>query len=249
MKINLTHYEQVNIYNESGVIFSTMRGGFERATINGEKCVTSYRDTVTDIELNAGHIRHARKLTYDRKDIFDITYYPEHRYNVRNGKALYIHTQYINVEIMGEYLSMSGNGEKNYLTLYKLTFANAQTVQESRYERIVCDNYTLLPGETFGGGMGRDKEHAVISTFDTSESALRTRKNIPAEKGIIKHYLENVRYSDFVVKSDYYTRTEKDAARVEREKIAEIMNTCLHGKTISHYDVEKMLEKLNISTK
>ena len=249
MKINLTIYEQVNIYNESGVIFSTVRGGFERATIKGEKCFSDYRNNVGEIELPADNIRHARKLSFDRKDIFDITYYPEHRYIPRNGKALYIHTNYINVEIMGEYLSMTGNGEKNYLTLYRLTFAIVQTVSEPKFERIICDNYTLKDGEKFGGGIGRDKEHAIISTFDTSESKIAARTNRPGEKGIIKHYFEDVQSIEFIAKSDYYTRTEKDAARVEREKIAEIMNTCLHGKTISHYDVEKMLDKLNITTK
>ena len=49
--------------------------------------------------------------------------------------------------------------------------------------------------------------------------------------------------------SDYYTRTEKTDDRLLREKIAEIISDCTYNKHISHYEVEKMLEKLNITIK
>lgn len=249
MKINLDHYGQINIYDESGVIFSTVRGGFERATITGGKCSTYYANRVYIIELPIENIRNARKLSFDKNDVFSINFIPNDRYTIRNGKALYIPSKYINVESIGEYLSIETSGEKSFSTLYKLTFANVQTVREPKIERIICDNYTLHAGETFGSHYGRDKEHAVISTFDTSDSKFIRDKNKPAEKGILKHYFENVCYSEFIVKSDYYTRTEKDPARIEREKIAETINGCLHNKTISHYDVENILKKLNITIK
>ena len=145
-------------------------------------------------------------------------------------------------------MSIETSGEKDYLTLYKLSFANVQTVSEPKIERIICDNYTLKDGEKFGDYYGRDKAHACISSFDSSNSKFREPNENP-EKGILKRYFENVLYNDFIVKSDYYTRTEKDPARVEREKIAEVINTCLHNKSISHYDVENLLKKLNISIK
>ena len=249
MKIYLDHYEQINIYNESGVIFSTVRGGFERATINGGKCSAYYANKVSEIDLPIDNIRNALKLNFNKCDVFSIKYIPNDRYTIRNGRALYIHTNYINVENIGEYLSLETNGEKSYLTLYRFNFANVQTVREPKIERIICDNYTLKDGEKFGSHYGPDKEHAVISTFDTSESIFIKRADKPAEKGILKHYLENVSYSEFIVKSDYYTKTEKDAARVEREKLAEIMTGCLRGTSISHYDVENLLKKLNISIK
>lgn len=249
MKINLDLYEQINIYNETGVIFSTVHGGFERATINGSKCATHYANRVLEIELPIENIRNALKLNLNKCDVFSIKYFPNSRYTMRNGRALYIHTKYINVETIGEYLNLETNGEKNYLTLYKLSFSNIQTVREPKIERIICDNYTLQDGETFGSHYGRDKEHAVISTFDTSDSRFIKQAKEPTEKGILKRYFEDVLYNSFIVKSDYYTRQEKDPARVEREKIAEVINTCLHNKSLSHYDVENLLKKLNISIK
>lgn len=245
MEINLNQYEQINIYNENGVIFSTIRSGLERASIKDGKCSTYYSNTVYKIELPIYNIRNAQKLNLTKKDVFTIKYIPDNRYSIRNGKALYIPINYINVENIGEYLAFDTNGEKNFLTLYKFTFTNVQTVKEPKIDRIICDNYILKDGESFGDGYGPDKKHARITTFDTSEY----RINKPVEKGILKHYFENVQYNDFIIKSDYYTRTEKDPARIEREKLASIINECLYNKTISHYDVEKLLQKLNITIK
>lgn len=52
------------------------------------------------------------------------------------------------------------------------------------------------------------------------------------------------------VESDYYTRTEKTDERLYREKLAEIISECLWGNhQVSHYEVAKMLEKLDITIK
>jgi hypothetical protein len=249
MKIKLDIYETINIYNENGIIFSTVRGAFERATIDGKKCSTYYGNRVFYIDLPIDNIRNALKLNFNKNDVFTLKEYANDRYEIRNGRALYIPEKYISVGNLGEYLALETNGEKDFLTLYRLAFATVQTVSEPKIERIICDNYTLQDGETFGSYYGKDKAHAVISTFDTSESAYHQKKGIPAEKGILKHYFEDVTYNEFIVKSDYYTRTEKDEARTEREKIAEIINSCLYNKTLSHYDIGKIMEKLNITVK
>ena len=249
MRINLNQYEQINIYNENGVIFSTIYGGFERATIKDGKCATFYCNRVDEIILPVDSIRNAIKLNLNKGDVFTIRYIPGNRYSIRNGKALYIHTDYIGVENIGEYLSTEISGEKSYLTLYKIKFATVQTIKEPKIDRVICDSYTLKEGENFGSGYGLDKEHAVVGVFDTSESILNKRTNKPAEKGILRRYFEGVQYNDFIVKSDHYTRTEKDTARKEREQLASIINGCLYNKTVSHYDVEKLLQKLNISIK
>jgi hypothetical protein len=249
MKINLDRYETINIYNKNGVIFSTVRGGFERATIDGEKCRSHYSSTVNTIDLPIENIRNAQKLNFYKNDVFSIRYIPSDRYSIRSGRSLYIPDRFISVEPLGDFLALEANGEKDFLTLYKFTFSNPQTVSEPHHERIICDNYTLEEGEAFGGGFGKDKKHAVISTFDTTDNAFFKRSGQAAEKGIIKHYLQDVIYNDFIVKSDYYTRTEKDEARREREKIADIINTCLYNKTVSHFDVENIMKKLNISIK
>ena len=223
MKIQVSNYEQINIYNESGVIFSTIRGGFERATIKDGKARTHYNDTVYEIDLPVDKIRNARKIDFSKNDVFTINHMPKDRYDIRNGKAIYLSTKYITVENIGEYLSIETSGEKDFLTLYKFTFANSQTISEPQYERIICDNYTLSENERFSSGCGKDKDHACVSTFDTSENIFYKKSGRPTEKGIIKRYYADIVYNSFLVKSDYYTRTEKDAARIEREKIAEIM--------------------------
>lgn len=247
MKFNIGKYEQINIYDENGVIFSTTRGGFDRATIKDGKAQTHYSNTVCEIDLPIDKIRNARKIDFSKSDAFTVSYIPENRYSIRNGKALYIPTKYINVENIGEYLSIETSGEKDFLTLYKFTFANPQTIREPQYERIICDNYTLSENEIFSSRCGKDKDHACISTFDTSENTFYKKRGLPAEKGIIKRYYADIVYNSFLVKSDYYTRTEKDATRIEREKIAEIINSCLYNKTVSHYEVENIMKKLKIS--
>ena len=52
------------------------------------------------------------------------------------------------------------------------------------------------------------------------------------------------------VESDFFTRTEKTNDRLYREKLAEIISECMYGGNyISHYGVEKLLEKLDIIIK
>lgn len=52
------------------------------------------------------------------------------------------------------------------------------------------------------------------------------------------------------VDSDFYTRIEKTDDRLYREKLAQIISDCMYGeKRISHYEVERLLEKLDITIK
>ena len=72
MKIKLDIYETINVYNESGVIFSTVRGGFERATIDKERCNTHYKNKVFEIDLPIENIRNALKLNFNKADVFTV---------------------------------------------------------------------------------------------------------------------------------------------------------------------------------
>ena len=54
--------------------------------------------------------------------------------------------------------------------------------------------------------------------------------------------------TEIEVESDYYTRTEKTSDRRYREELASIISECLYsGKSVSHYEVERLLEKLDIT--
>ena len=56
--------------------------------------------------------------------------------------------------------------------------------------------------------------------------------------------------STITVESDYYTRTEKTDDRLYREKLASIISECMYsGKDISHYEVEQLLKKVDITIK
>ncbi|MBR3600249.1 MAG: hypothetical protein IKL53_10290 [Lachnospiraceae bacterium] len=56
--------------------------------------------------------------------------------------------------------------------------------------------------------------------------------------------------TEYTVESDYYTRCEKTDERLYREKLAKIISSCLYSnKTVSHYEVEELLKKLDISIK
>ena len=67
---------------------------------------------------------------------------------------------------------------------------------------------------------------------------------------MIKRYLTYDAVTEMTIDSDFYTRTEKTEDRLEREKIAEIISSCLYGdKTVSHYEVEALMKKLNITIK
>ena len=52
------------------------------------------------------------------------------------------------------------------------------------------------------------------------------------------------------VEIEYYTRTEKYDDRLYREKLASIISECMYtGKDISHYEVEQLLKKVDITIK
>lgn len=52
------------------------------------------------------------------------------------------------------------------------------------------------------------------------------------------------------VESDFYTRTELSPERQMQEKIAAIITDCLYGnKNVNHYEVEKIMEYLDITIK
>jgi hypothetical protein len=76
---------------------------------------------------------------------------------------------------------------------------------------------------------------------------------LQASGAIAYHDVYTLRLQDGtqrMVKSDYYTRTEKTNERLYREKLAGIISECLFsGKHVSHYEVEEMLKRLEITIK
>lgn len=158
-------YNQFLIYNDNGeILFKTER----------------------PYELNLRidvNIRNARKLSFNKKDCFEIKTSANNRYLRRSGTDLYIHNSIIDVIKVEENKHFEANGETCYKDVYtlKLNYLNGEEIK---------------------------------------------------------------------VESDYYTRTEKTEERLYRERLAEIISECMYdNKSISHFEVEKLLEKVDIIIK
>lgn len=55
--------------------------------------------------------------------------------------------------------------------------------------------------------------------------------------------------TEIKIDSDYCTRTEKTEERLYREKLADIISECMYSGHFSHYEIEKLLEKVDITIK
>ena len=106
MKIDISVYEQINIYNNNGVIFTTERGGLHRATIDSKKNKILPGDVIYNIELSTNSIRAARSISFLKNDVFTIKYSAS-RYSFKNGKALYIPASYIDVESLEKFFNIT----------------------------------------------------------------------------------------------------------------------------------------------
>lgn len=198
-----------------------------------------------NIEINDLPIRNARKVDFNKGDVFEVKAPKNEDGFMRNGKDLYIPSSIISVKSEGEKLMLNANGEKDYKTIYVLGF----NCEAFRWEKHI-EKVTDLPHDK--SLEEYDKEGKWSSGFskecNTYEVSTHPKTG---ETVIFKRYLTYDKKTEITVESDFYTRTEKDTDRIEREKIAEIISECLYSKntTVSHYEVAAMLKKLNISIK
>lgn len=221
-----TNYNNLFIYDGDKILFETCR---------------PYE---LNLEIKNLTIRNARKLSFDKCDCFEIKSNKESYSLSNNGKDLYIHSSIISVEKVEEKQRLQAHGETNYKNVYTLKL-NCDSYRWNKH----IEKITGLPKDTpltdydsngkWGGGFSK-----TCNMYDTSEN------HKTGEINLFKRWLTYDKTTEIIVESDYYTRTEKTEERIEREKIADIITSCIYsGKTISHYEVEKILEKLNISIK
>ena len=229
MKINgyTANYNNLFVYNESEIVFETCR------------------PNNIDIELSGIEIRSARKANLSKGDCFEIKSTKNNEYRCfTNGKDLYIPTSIFELVSVEEKMHMQHDGEKNYKNVYSFKIRCEAHKYTKHYEKVTdlpkdmpLKDYD--PTGEFGGGFSKDHAMYDVSTnFKTKETY------------VCKKWLTYDSISELVIDSDYYTRTEKDEERLHREKIAEILTDCTYSNThISHYEVARILEKLDISIK
>lgn len=228
MKINGidTNYDAMYIYNpENGVIFKTVR------------------PYDWEIELEGLAIRNARKINFAKGDCFTVATDEKDRFYGRNGKDLYIPDSILEVVSITEKQAATISGETNYKNVYELRVHCAahqwiehREIIENFPEKTPITEYD--PRGVWGEGYRRNTNtYHIFTHWKTNETK------------VVKQWLTWDTITSATLESDYYTRSEKTADRIEREKIAAAINDALNGKRISHYDVEKLLEVVDIKVK
>ena len=239
--ITESRYNKIIIYG-NGEKLLTIDGSIKESRTKDGKISTVYDGTPEQITLT-NEIKNARKENLNRTDNYTLSYTGAY---YDSGTALYIHCSEIMVEPRGEYVSSVIAGETNYKNAYLLRFVNPVIMERLRVERIegATEIFKLPEGARFGSGYGT-MEHPVYDLID--RTIFTDRENTPF---IVKRWREPETITEILIESSRYTRIEKDAERVEREKIADIMNEKkIFYKDVSHYEIEKLLQYFNVTLK
>lgn len=227
MKINglEANYNSLNLYEGEKVVFHTSR------------------PYALDFEIEGISIRNARKIDFKKGDVFTVKSSKAETNVFRNGKDIYIPASAISVAKVAEVVHSNSNGEMQYINEYTLDFHCETFHWVSHYEKIY-DFPKNTPLKDY------DKNGKWNSGFCTGYNTYDTCKDKNGVDYVVKRWKTYESISKITVRDDYITRSEKSADRVEREKLAEIINSCLYsGKTITHYEVERLLGKLDIKIK
>ena len=227
MKINglEANYNSLNLYEGEKVVFHTSR------------------PYGLDFEIEGISIRNARKIDFKKGDVFTVKSSKAETNVFRSGKDIYIPASVISVAKVAEVVHSNNNGEVQYINEYTLDF-HCKAFRWIPYCERIYDFPKNTPLEDY------DKNGKWHSGFRTDCNTYDTRKDKNGVDYVTKRWKTYESISKITVRGDYITRSEKSADRIERERLAEIINSCLYSnKTITHYEVEKLLDKLDIKVK
>ena len=241
--------EKVFIYG-NGVVLAELEEIQEHEIKNG--IISSvYDGTATKVFLDS-EIKKSVKLNLDRTDNFYIKN-PEKRYAMDKPYNLYIYYKNVDFKNSGEVLAAQFDHEKNFLQSYEVTFPKVEFKRHKTEKIATNENYKLQEGEQFSESCyGRDIDHKCVWYYDNSESIFY-KKNHPelaSEKGIIKRWFENEQKENckMLLTRRCYVRTEYDDFRKNSNILADKFERILN-KSISHYDIEKLLAHFKIIEK
>ena len=127
--------------------------------------------------------------------------------------------------------------------------ANIRSARKLMLNRSDCFEIKGDPGHRlFTNGKDLYIHNSVIDVLSVTEKVALKVHGETNYKNVYTLRLQDGTTID--VESDYYTRSEKTEDRLFREKLANIMSECMYtGKNVSHYEVEEMLKKLDITIK
>lgn len=150
------------------------------------------------------------------------------------------------------------NGDILYKTErpYELKFdldANIRNARKLAFNKRDC--FEIKTGDTDRGYLLRNGKdlyihNSVIDVVDITERQAMKGNGETNYKNVYTLKLNYAGGTEIKVDSDFYTRTEKTEERLYREQLAKIISGCLYNdKYVSHYEMEKILEKLDITIK
>jgi hypothetical protein len=235
---------KIYIYNDGEILFTSERGELQESIIDKYgKISTVYDGKIRALTL-ATEPKRARKINLSRKDNFYLTWRGD--YSWESGIALYIHVSEIAVENAGEFLAFENNGERCYKTAARLRFNNGAMVHRLKCERVPEAGKDFRPPEgcKWSDGYSPNPEKPFYDVVTPGKWG-----NNPGESFVVRRWISKESINEILVESSYYTRRETDPERANREIIAAKMTEILRSKSISHYDVERLLEVFNITFK
>ena len=243
-----TEYEnirQIIIYGHGEKLYTAARGSLEESRIRNGKISMVYNGKIRGIYL-ATEPKRARKENLNRTDNYFLTYHGN--YSWEHGLTLYIHESEISVSHVGEYVAFCHNGETNYKTAVNLHFNNGASVHRLKMEKLpeAGKDFTPPDGCKWRDAYSPDPEHPNYDLIYPGR--LTGEESAPV---VVKKWIQREIVHDVLIESTFYTRTEKEPERLERDRIAEAMTVALNSSrfSFSHYDVEKLLKVFNITFK
>ncbi len=206
----------------------------KRVQSNGAEWLTEvYRGGPVAITL-AGEIKRAVKENLNRKDNYILSY-PVEYFPRERRQALYIHESEIEVDDLGEMLSMETGDTKYFLHGVRLRFVHPFAVERANIEKIPClGDWKIPDGGRWGDGFGT-VEHPQYSIWEKGP-------------GVIKRWFSTEQRKnggEMLSAFRTYCRIEHSQEYERRERIAEKLKAA-GLRNFSQYDVDTLEKALGV---
>lgn len=249
MRVNYNEFKEIRIFKDGEIIFAVDNQKLQK--IGNLKDIISY-------DFPVERIRNARKENLIKKDIYFLSVDADY-YLSPKKIALYVHSDYITVKNLGEFVALEHDGEKDYKEKFEINFNDVVlTIREVNHEKMLVDKHWKIPEEEVKNGahwskyLGDYNNSYDVRDLDESQKKILESRGIDTNYNLIHWTISQYEAKNYIAKYDSqrYTRIEKDSSREQREKLAQLINECLESNShLSHYDVARLQEKFNITIK
>lgn len=249
MRVNYNEFKEIRIFKDGKIIFAADNQKLRK--IGNLKDIISY-------DFPVERIRNARKENLMKKDIYFLSVDSEY-YLSPKKIALYVHSDYISVKNLGEFVAFEHDGEKDYKEKFELNFHNVVlAIREVNCKKMLVDKNWKIPEDEIKNGAhwskhlgDHDNSYDVVDLKE-SQKKLMAARGIDTNYNLVHWTVSQYEAKNYVAEYDSqkYTRIEKDEGREQREKLAQLINECLGSSShLSHYDIARLQEKFNITVK